>query len=668
MSQITNKLPPLVDHSLVLMKEIDDLIESGNEKRLASLLYALTRARASSWYACLSEKDVQIFQEKIHVKTKKFLNEMHRNSERSYEKRELSSASSAVSLISREVIYTKLEEQRTITADQRRRINLAIEEAAILLHINERKWSGFGTIGSISKATEKFKAHVFPIRLLEVEITKMICDGDKYDYHVYLSQHSYNGYKRTIQTLMSLNVMTLDLDIYKSNGFDFSDVSINDTVMMVLNRLDFYEVVRPSYIIFSGRGLQLKWIHQPVSISAQNEWQKAQERLLEVFSEDADGEDIFIADKSAILKTQLLRLVGSIHQGSGKEVTIAWVNRDHEHAKSENLNNCKKYEFNQLVASICNYRWTAEEVKEFKNKNSDKFRKMDEENEKNLERLKADKPAYYAFRKRENKNNINNTQVNIAPECTSHFSLQLNRISAKRTWLSRIRMLENLIKIRYKSGRVCDGGKRHVYLWLVANGWAWILQGHVEIQSEIKQRVCVWANQYIDCNSDYINSVIKTVLERSAQDHGQNQGPYFLSNADIFKKLNISREEAEAINNTKLDSKSQQRNENRSRLKKGIMGFTKMIGKEYEDYVVETNLRQSLSASRTNKIQREKYTGNRITALQMYEKGVSINRVAKELGIAPSTVHSYIKKSIVEKIINDDLGKLCITPSCVSKA
>ena len=649
---------------LPLKQKLSHAIDSQNQIRLVHLLSALTETRSISVYAHLSDLEVELAAQQvrealIRIDEQKKRKKAEKSTKISCKVALETSCNSQAPSTFDDIIHAnakasacKTPEKKTAeltkpkslpTPDQCRRIALAIEEARVVLHADDRKWSGWATVNyKPSDPNVALKQRSFRVSELEDVLADLICTHGG-DHHLYLSQHTYSRPKRRIETLMTLNLLSLDLDIYKSDGFDFSSVSIQDAIRMVLARMDFYEIPRPSYIVSSGRGLQLKWLHQPVRPSAQGEWEKAQARLLAVFDDN-----IFAADKKAALKTQLLRLVGSTHQGSGVEVTVAWVNGSYAYVKSGDLSDSIRYDFNELVASICNYEYTRKEVQIFK-KNLAIYKKWDVENKANTERLAVDHPQRIAAQAKKDERQTSWNQVNKALGRKPQPLSVTDDLNADDLWRFRIQMLERLVQLRHGSKKVPDGGRRHAFLWLIANAWAWILRGQSNIKDEIKRHVHDWALQHIDCDADYVDCAIQTVIHRSAHAHEWNFGPYKVPDQELIYKLDMSELELEQIKVGGLTTKSGRKNAKRKQWKNGIMGFEQIQGETYERYTEIVEYRQKKAADRTNALKRQKTADVRADAISMHSMGVfPMRQIGFTLGISAATVSRYVKDGLTE--------------------
>jgi len=80
------------------------------------------------------------------------------------------------------------------------------------------------------------------------------------------------------------------------------------------------DIPDPSLILFSGRGLQVKWLlERPLPRAALPRWNAVQKQLVATLER-------FGADPAARDASRLLRLVDTINTRSGERVLVLWVN------------------------------------------------------------------------------------------------------------------------------------------------------------------------------------------------------------------------------------------------------------------------------------------------------------------------------------------------------
>lgn len=115
--------------------------------------------------------------------------------------------------------------------------------------------------------------------------------------------------------------------LVKSLRACYVDVDGCDDLQLVLLRLEDTRLPKPSIVVFSGRGLHLYWLHNPVPAQVLPVWQRMQDTLIHALKP-------FGADDCAKDCTRVLRLVGSINSKNNAVVRglvldpVPWVFRD----------------------------------------------------------------------------------------------------------------------------------------------------------------------------------------------------------------------------------------------------------------------------------------------------------------------------------------------------
>lgn len=138
----------------------------------------------------------------------------------------------------------------------------------------------------------------------------------------WISQAEFIKPNRRVVYLLRLNLCFVDLDTYKTpwNG---------NPPEWLSHRVWGYcldeGVPAPSLILYSGRGLQVKWLlERPLPRAALPRWNAVQKQLVASLAP-------FGADPGARDASRLLRLVDTVNTRSGERVRVLWVNeRDGE--------------------------------------------------------------------------------------------------------------------------------------------------------------------------------------------------------------------------------------------------------------------------------------------------------------------------------------------------
>lgn len=163
------------------------------------------------------------------------------------------------------------------------------------------------------------------------------------DRNVYTSVHFFHDWgSRTESNVKHLTMFYLDLDVYKladGRPFHDSEDGMDQMVQNILTHCDSQKIPRPSVIIFSGRGIYLKWyFEQLVGQNALRLWKRTMNELVGKFTP-------FNADQKAKDAARFLRVTGSINQKTGQQVRPIWTNLD-------SMGNVVRFNFNDLCDSI----------------------------------------------------------------------------------------------------------------------------------------------------------------------------------------------------------------------------------------------------------------------------------------------------------------------------
>lgn len=156
---------------------------------------------------------------------------------------------------------------------------------------------------TVAKKTENgnFKQYHFQPEELAAELTKWLGED------VYFSQNTFYKPQRKIENIRQLRSLYVDLDFYLFN-YDPS---------WVLGKLEheFYgkSIPEPNILIFSGQGLVLIWLLEPVPYKALPLWQAVQNYLLEQLKELG-------GDPKATDAARVFRIAGSVNSKNGAEV------------------------------------------------------------------------------------------------------------------------------------------------------------------------------------------------------------------------------------------------------------------------------------------------------------------------------------------------------------
>ena len=155
------------------------------------------------------------------------------------------------------------------------------------------------------------------------------------DRDTWISQAEFIKPNRRIVHLLRLNLCFVDLDTYKTHWQGIAPESVAGRVLGYC--LD-EGIPEPSLILYSGRGLQVKWLlERPLPRAALPRWNALQTHLVALLA-------LFGADPGARDASRLLRLVDTVNSRSGERVRVVWVN--------DSAGEVKHYPFEYLAEMI----------------------------------------------------------------------------------------------------------------------------------------------------------------------------------------------------------------------------------------------------------------------------------------------------------------------------
>lgn len=154
-----------------------------------------------------------------------------------------------------------------------------------------------------------------------------------YTRDTWISQAEFTVPNRRVVNLARVGLLFIDLDTYNS------EIMRGRNVQEQINTVHFWcadrGIPHPSLIVFSGRGLQLKWfLDNALPRAALPRWNACQKALVEAL-------EPLGADRQARDASRVLRLVESLHSKSGERVEVV----DVQGSSDEPV----RYDFEQLA-------------------------------------------------------------------------------------------------------------------------------------------------------------------------------------------------------------------------------------------------------------------------------------------------------------------------------
>jgi len=231
---------------------------------------------------------------------------------------------------------------------------------------------------------------------------------------IWIAQNEFIKPNRRLVNLGRITSCYVDLDFYKLNH---PWVSAEHAAHALIEHLNKLHIPLPSLIIDSGRGLQVKWLLEPLPAKALPRWQAVQRTL-------AAHLESFGADKRALDASRVLRLVGTTNTRSGRLVTVIYANT------------VKPIEFDAFANAILPF--TREE----------------------LQQRKASR-----------------LQVIPTPPILKQEAFQtagLRQLSVRTLWWDRLADIRTLAALRGWTGNVPEGHRAH-FLWIACVALCWTM-------------------------------------------------------------------------------------------------------------------------------------------------------------------------------------------------
>jgi len=122
---------------------------------------------------------------------------------------------------------------------------------------------------------------------------------------VYLTPNTFHGWRRT-QLLAGLHALYIDVDQH-----DGGDVDLMGLAALALSRIDAAGIPEPNALIYTGRGIHVYWLIEPLPAKALPRWQACQRQLCAILG----------GDRQAVDCTRVLRVVGTVNSKTGRTVT-----------------------------------------------------------------------------------------------------------------------------------------------------------------------------------------------------------------------------------------------------------------------------------------------------------------------------------------------------------
>ncbi|MBY7009176.1 helix-turn-helix domain-containing protein [Clostridium botulinum] len=197
---------------------------------------------------------------------------------------------------------------RRLTEELEDSIHPKYKEVAIKnISILHTKDDGF--IAIAAKKDKEYDQYHYKVGDLTYNIGKAI----SLNANIYMTPNSFFMPRRKVENIRKLNALYIDIDYYNIENLKTYD---HEKVLAILENDYFGEdIPEPSFAIFTGRGLAVYWLIEPVPIKVLPLWNAIQKHFLDKLKSMG-------ADSRSIDSARIMRLAGSINHKTGKRAKL----------------------------------------------------------------------------------------------------------------------------------------------------------------------------------------------------------------------------------------------------------------------------------------------------------------------------------------------------------
>lgn len=412
----------------------------------------------------------------------------------------------------------------------------------------------------------------------------------------YISQNGFAQRNRRAVNVLHLNMLFVDIDIRTIGGSShwLAKLSPEHAARHLAVWCADEGIPMPSLIVWSGNGLHGKWLFaKSAPRAAKPVWDALQLHLVKRLKTSS-----WPVDEQARDVPRILRIPGTMNQKGGELCRVVWVN-------GSDLDNCQRYDFNQLADGKTIMPWSRQEAREFK------------------------KVAMVW--------DANRAAMNKSVEILTRPDVAVGQYLAAELWHNRLSAIRRLVELRWGTAGV-PVGQRDSFVWVAANALAWSCGGADKFRANLVPIIKEIAPSLSHVE---ILSRASAIIKRVREPEGQDKGLYKVSNDRFREILGIS--DAETV-------QLFQPHRPQPDCQIGVMEFPRMANLPYVEYLAETKLRQVAAAERTNQVRKSAGRKSRKAelmpkVLDMLADGRTQQAIAEALGITPRTLFNWLTKN-----------------------
>lgn len=466
----------------------------------------------------------------------------------------------------------------------------AVAEASRLHPPRERRDFPYATWCYREAGDVRMRQVAFPVAELAQVLKRIGRRPNWTREHHYITQHEFRARNRRAVNLHSMGLLWADIDL---NAADYDWRTAEQFTQRLLVTCSDAAIPEPSIVVWSGRGLHVKWIFDSrLPAAALPRWSAAMKYLNNKLAEYG-----WPVDKGATDVSRVLRIVGSCNP---RPDLFGYVPRPvfvtHEGPDSD-------YSFDYLCEWLLPY--TRDQVKAFR-----EDAKAREEAAKRWSEWDENRQKAQQFIKR------------------TFSAAEAAALEAQQSlWWHRLDALRTIAKARGGIGE----GQRNAWVWIAANALAWGLGDVSRLYLELPHVVREIAPSFSFKESQKsASSVIRRLKE------GGVSALYRMRTSTLAEKLGLNSQEYEVLKSVT--------NGHHPAYNPGIMGFEPISGLTFDEWLAEVRRRQAEGGRYSASIRVAKQQEARRRALELRAKGLSIRAIAHELGVSHMTVWTWFRE------------------------
>ena len=415
-------------------------------------------------------------------------------------------------------------------------------------------------------------------KLVDMPIVLELLDQSRDSW---ISQCEFIRPNRRVVNLARIGLLFADIDTYTVPTL--RDLTPEHLTELALRECVSVGLPEPSVIVFSGRGLQLKWLlERPLPRQALPRWNRCQSEV--VTRLQAIGADMAARDASRVL-----RLVSTINGKSREVCRVTYIHSDNSGVPT-------RYSFDSLADRVLPF--TRDQLAQLR-----------------LERAakKAEREAEWAARQ----------ELRRIERDSWGQTSGLQRFSARQLAWHRLEDLRTLARIRYPNGIVDEGWRMKFLFWALN----FLLLAGATCSAQIPYEGRALAREFSPTWTEYSDSELSTLYHKAKMmEAGQvvtfngNEYPalYTPRNSTLIGFFQITDEEQRLLQTIISREEAARRHRARDEQRRRAAG------------AVERSVYLGAAVSKREQAQ------------ALRDRGLSVREIAAEMGISKSAVGRYL--------------------------